>query len=244
MMPPPRPGRQARSHMGAPPGERPADLGSGDSCYQAEPQRRETAAGQEQTSDSSRRIRPPCGRCTNAAAQIKTATARTMAAMPVPRKLGSTVSAGSQPCQAVRGRQGEPMAWINSPPGAALPCCNSNKPCSSPSSPAPAPNAVATARAALTSRARGAPAARGRRRHPRGMTTQVVPGMYRRRDPNPPSTMDGRTHRQQQGRPQRDPPAGPMAPPARETASHHLSLRQGHRQPVTCPGRAITPPRH
>jgi hypothetical protein len=94
-------------------------------------------------------MRPPCGRFTKATAQITTATASSIAAMPVMRKRGITVSAGSQPCQAVCGWHGGPIAWITSPPGVALPCRASKKPCSRPSSPAPAPNAAAMMRAVL-----------------------------------------------------------------------------------------------
>jgi hypothetical protein len=49
--------------------------------------------------------------------------AATIASTPVTRKLGMTVSAGSQPCHADAGSQGGPIALITSPLGATLPCC-------------------------------------------------------------------------------------------------------------------------
>jgi hypothetical protein len=91
-----------------------------------------------------RAVRP----CARSAAGL--ATASSIAAVPVARKPGIALNAGSQPCQAACGWYGGPIARLISPPGAAPPCRISDEPCSRPSSPAPVPNVTAMMHAALT----------------------------------------------------------------------------------------------
>lgn len=76
-------------------------------------------------------------------------TPKTTAAMPVRRKLGRIVMAGSQAFQISSGTQGGPMELIMTPAGATSPCMISKMPCSMLPIAAKTPKEAATTLVAL-----------------------------------------------------------------------------------------------